>query len=166
MNTKTSNSKNTILNLTVAAEAAFLLWFILSAGEKLNTTVPQLQSSSSSESFIEGLFAGLHFQHSLSVLILQILVIIVVSRLLGWLMSLINQPTVIGEILAGIALGPSLLGMFFPEFTQFLFSVESLGNLEFLSQIGMILFMFIIGMKLDMGVIRQTAGCAGQRKIN
>jgi Kef-type K+ transport system membrane component KefB len=157
---KTGNNKNTILNLAVAAGVALLLWFILSAGQKLNTSVPQMQPSGSSGSFTEGLFAGLHFQHSLSVLILQILVIIVVSRLLGWLMSLINQPTVIGEILAGIALGPSLLGMFFPEFTQFLFPVESLGNLEFLSQIGLILFMFIIGMELDMGVIKQRAGSA------
>lgn len=160
MKTKTGNNKNTILNLAVAAGVALLLWFILSAGQKLNPGVPQLEPSGTSGSFADGLLAGLHFKHSLSVLILQILVIIVVSRLLGWLMSLINQPTVIGEILAGIALGPSLLGMFFPEFTQFLFPVESLGNLEFLSQIGLILFMFIIGMELDMGVIRQRAGSA------
>jgi Kef-type K+ transport system membrane component KefB len=69
----------------------------------------------------------------------------------------IGQPTVIGEIIAGIVLGPSLLGMYFPDFSAALFPVESLGNLKFLSQIGLILFMFVIGMELDIKVLKNKA---------
>jgi Kef-type K+ transport system membrane component KefB len=69
----------------------------------------------------------------------------------------IGQPTVIGEIIAGIVLGPSLVGMYFPEFSAALFPEESLGNLKFLSQIGLILFMFVIGMELDIKVLKNKA---------
>lgn len=65
-----------------------------------------------------------------------------------------GQPTVIGEIIAGIFLGPSLLGMWFPEYSTFLFPKESLGNLQLLSQIGLVLFMFVIGMELDLKVLK------------
>jgi Kef-type K+ transport system membrane component KefB len=68
----------------------------------------------------------------------------------------IGQPTVIGEIIAGIVLGPSLVGMYFPEFSAALFPEESLGNLKFLSQIGLILFMFV-GMELDIKVLKNKA---------
>jgi hypothetical protein len=64
--------------------------------------------------------------HPLAILILQIVAIISVSRLFGFLFHKISQPTVIGEIIAGVALGPSLLGLFFPEFSIFLFPAESL----------------------------------------
>jgi Kef-type K+ transport system membrane component KefB len=45
--------------------------------------------------------------------------------------------------------------MYFPEFSAFLFPKESLGNLQFLSQIGLILFMYIVGMELDLSVLRK-----------
>lgn len=99
----------------------------------------------------------LNFQHPLAILILQILTIILIARLFGWMMNKIGQPTVIGEIVAGIVLGPSLLGLFFPQFSNFLFPVDSLDNLQFLSQIGLILFMFIIGMELDVGILKRSA---------
>jgi len=73
------------------------------------------------------------------------------------MMNKIGQPTVIGEIIAGIFLGPSLLGLFFPQFSNFLFPTESLVNLQFLSQIGLILFMFIVGMELDVGILKRSA---------
>ena len=94
------------------------------------------------------------FSHPLSILILQIIVIIIVARLLGMLFGKIGQPTVIGEIIAGIILGPSLLGNYFPEISSFLFRPDSLKNLEILSQIGLVLFMFIIGMELDVKILR------------
>lgn len=64
---------------------------------------------------------------------------------------------VIGEILAGIVLGPSLVGTYFPEFSNLLFPEASLGNLQFLSQIGLILFMFVVGMELDLKVLQNKA---------
>lgn len=98
--------------------------------------------------------------NSLSILILQIIVIIIFSRALAWVMALIGQPTVIGEIIAGIMLGPSLLGLFFPETFSSLFPSNSLTNLELLSQVGLILFLFIIGMELDHGVFKKRAKAA------
>jgi Kef-type K+ transport system membrane component KefB len=85
-------------------------------------------------------------------LLAQIITIILVARLFGWICKKIGQPSVIGEIVAGIVLGPSLLGLYFPAFSAFLFPVQSLGNLQFLSQIGLILFMFVVGMELDLKV--------------
>ncbi len=98
-----------------------------------------------------------NWAHPLAVLLLQIIVIILVARMLGWLFRRIGQPTVIGEILAGILLGPSLVGHYFPEFSLNLFPAASLGNLQFLSQIGLILFMFVVGMELDLKLLKNQA---------
>jgi Kef-type K+ transport system membrane component KefB len=67
-----------------------------------------------------------------------------------------GQPTVIGEILAGIVLGPSILGHLAPEVTSFLFPPGSMVNISILSQFGLILFMFSIGMELDLSEVRKT----------
>jgi len=93
-----------------------------------------------------------------SMLLLQIISILIVSRLFGYLFAKIGQPTVIGEILAGIVLGPSLFGLFYPSAFHFLFAANSLGNLYILSQIGLILFMFTIGMDLNLGALKEKMG--------
>ena len=95
--------------------------------------------------------------HPLAILLLQILTIIVTAKIFGFLCKKIGQPSVIGEIIAGIVLGPSFVGMYFPEFSGFLFPKQSLGNLQFLSQIGLILFMFIVGMELDLNILKKKA---------
>ncbi len=149
------------INILIVAIIAAVLYFTFNAGELLEkgrSIGSSLQHPSNGATF--DLSKSFNFRHSLSILILQILVIVVFSRVLGRLMSLIGQPTVIGEIIAGIMLGPSLLGMFFPEVSAFLFPLESLSNLQFLSQIGLILFMFIIGMELDLGIIKKRAKAA------
>jgi len=89
-----------------------------------------------------------------AMLLLQIISILIVSRIFGYLFAKIGQPTVIGEILAGIVLGPSLLGYFYPDAFHFLFAAKSLGNLYILSQIGLILFMFTIGMELNINKLK------------
>lgn len=93
-----------------------------------------------------------------AMLLLQIISILIVSRIFGFLFAKIGQPTVIGEIIAGILLGPSLLGYFYPEAFNFLFAANSLGNLYILSQIGLILFMFTIGMDLNLGSLKNKMG--------
>ncbi len=98
-----------------------------------------------------------HLTHPLPMLLLQIIAILAVVRLFSYIFKLLGQPGVIGEICAGIALGPSLLGHFFPETFSFLFSPESLIPLNIISQIGLVLFMFIIGMELDLSIIRKKA---------
>ena len=101
-----------------------------------------------------------NLSHPLAILLAQIITIIFAARLFGWLCRRIGQPSVIGEIIAGIILGPSVIGMYLPEFSLTIFPAESLGNLQFLSQIGLILFMFVIGMELDLKVLRKRASDA------
>ncbi len=124
----------------------------LEIGEKIIT---KTNNSSSWDNFLESFKTNLH--HPLALLLAQIVTIILVARLFGWICMKIKQPSVIGEMIAGIVLGPSLVGMYFPEFSAFLFPKESLGNLQFLSQIGLILFMYIVGMELDLSVLRKKA---------
>jgi Kef-type K+ transport system membrane component KefB len=95
--------------------------------------------------------------HPLAILLAQIVTIIFVARIFGWICKKIGQPAVIGEIAAGIILGPSFVGVYFPELSAALFPLESLGNLQFLSQIGLILFMFMVGMELDLKVLKNKA---------
>src|SRR5512143_3181642 len=86
----------------------------------------------------------------LGVLLLQLIAIILAARLIGSLFRRIGQPAVIGEMVAGILLGPSLLGLVLPAAQAFLFPATSLGALGLLSQIGVILFMFVVGIDVDL----------------
>lgn len=96
----------------------------------------------------------------LSSLILQILAILVVARLCGFLIRRLGQPQVVGEILAGIFLGPSLLQPLAPEIHAFLFPQGSVQRLYFLSQIGILMFMFIVGLELDTKLLRSKVRSA------
>ncbi len=87
--------------------------------------------------------------HTVSLVLLEILVVIGVSRLIGLGFRAIKQPLVIGEIVAGIMLGPSLLGLVAPQITAGLFPAETAPILEVLAQVGLIFFMFLIGLELD-----------------
>ena len=95
-----------------------------------------------------------NLHHPLSILLIQIIAVLLMVRLFGFLFKHIGQPGVIGEIVAGIVLGPSVLGYFFPDVFQALFPPESLTNLELPSQVGLVLFMFVIGMELDFSVLK------------
>ncbi|HKV11874.1 MAG TPA: cation:proton antiporter [Thermoanaerobaculia bacterium] len=108
--------------------------------------------------FAQGLFENV--RHPLSRLLLQVLVIVAAARVLGSLFAKIRQPPVIGEMIAGILLGPSLLGLLAPGVQMFLFPKDSLGALQLLSQVGVILFMFVVGIELDLQHLRQKADAA------
>lgn len=82
-------------------------------------------------------------------LVLQIAVVLAVCRLVGTLFLKIQQPRVVGEMFAGIMLGPSLLGWIFPHTSAFIFPAPSLGFLNALSQIGVIIFMFLVGLGIN-----------------
>lgn len=82
-------------------------------------------------------------------ILIEVLVVIGGSRLVGWIFRSIDQPLVIGEIVAGIALGPSLLGWLAPDVSAALFPATAIPFLNVLSQIGLIFFMFLIGLELD-----------------
>jgi Kef-type K+ transport system membrane component KefB len=88
--------------------------------------------------------------NAIQTLLLQIAVILMLSRLLGLLMRYLHQPQVVGEMIAGIMLGPSLLGLIdHGRWMAGLFPSSSLENIEALSQLGVMLFMFLIGLELD-----------------
>src|SRR5690242_6463802 len=82
----------------------------------------------------------------LATLVLQIAVILTVCRVLGSIFHLLRQPRVVGELFAGILLGPSFLGWLAPRFSAVLFPPASLGYLNALSQVGLIIFMFLVGL--------------------
>ncbi len=103
---------------------------------------------------------GANLQEPLSRLLLQVIVIVLATRLVGTLFSRWGQPSVVGEVLAGILLGPSLLGWLWPGAASFIFPVESLGELKLLSQIGVCLFMFVVGLELEVSHLRQKAHTA------
>ncbi|MDR1882385.1 MAG: cation:proton antiporter [Prevotella sp.] len=96
----------------------------------------------------------------LAILLLQIVVILLAVRIFGWICQKTGQPTVVGEIFAGVVLGPSLFGYYFPQVSEFLFTASSLENIRYLSQIGLILFMFIVGMELNLKTIKNRANDA------
>jgi Kef-type K+ transport system membrane component KefB/nucleotide-binding universal stress UspA family protein len=87
-------------------------------------------------------------------LLLQVGVIVVFSRAVGWVFRQLRQPQVVGEMAAGIMLGPSLLGWLAPGLSRSLFPPESLGHLNSLSQVGLIVFMFLVGLELEPRLLR------------
>ncbi|MBG9378493.1 cation:proton antiporter [Panacibacter sp. DH6] len=127
---------------------------LLEAGNKNTNVTVAGTYAAFRDSFINS--AGL----ALPVLLLQIIVIVTAVRIFGWLFSKIGQPAVVGEIVAGVVLGPSVLGACMPDVSQFVFPASSMGNLQFISQVGLILFMFVIGLELDISIIRRQARSA------
>src|SRR5918993_2604936 len=150
--------KDSVFYIFIISASVFLMYWLMSRGSMLeigrDIVIPVSGKSQWSE-FLNSLSGNL--RHPLAILLLQIITIILAARLLGWVCKKIGQPTVIGEIAAGILLGPSFAGMYFPELSAALFPAASLANLQFLSQIGLILFMFVIGMELDLKVLKNQA---------
>lgn len=155
---------SSLFYIVIVAGLGFVIYWIAKQGSALQSaalTAQQLQTekntgnSSSFQVFTDSFKHGL--TDPFAVLLLQIIVIIASARLFGFLFKKIGQPAVIGEIVAGIILGPSILGFLFPQINVFLFPAASLGTLNFLSHIGLILFMFIIGMELDLKMILKQA---------
>ncbi|MCU0533721.1 MAG: cation:proton antiporter [Hydrococcus sp. Prado102] len=81
--------------------------------------------------------------------LVQVVFVIALSRIMGIGCRAIKQPLVIGEIIAGIMLGPSLLGLISPATADLLFPSSTLPFLNVLSEIGLIFFMFLIGLELN-----------------
>lgn len=141
---------------------AGLIWYVMQAGKVLKpaATVAWKQAVQQPAVITDN---GIWQQFSqnvkspLGLLLLQIIVILLVCKLFGALFTRLRQPSVVGEMVAGIFLGPSIMGHYFPGFSDFLFPTATLGNLQFLSQVGLALFMFIIGMELDIEKLKSKA---------
>jgi Kef-type K+ transport system membrane component KefB len=83
--------------------------------------------------------------------LIQVTIVILVARLAGAAAAAMRQPRAVGEIVAGLALGPSLFGYFFPELSQALFPADAAQTMWMISQIGLILLMFQIGSDFEFG---------------
>ncbi len=144
--------------ITIICILTIALFFIILGGSKLENELEITALNIEHENL--GDFSTLikaNLQHPLSILLIQIVVIIFVARIISWLFRKIGQPVVIGEIIAGIILGPSLLGLYFPEISNMIFPLKSLDNLHFVSQLGLVLFMFTVGLELDLRVLKSKA---------
>ncbi len=133
------------------------VWLILAVGLRLHPEA-MLPAPTSPTTFRGILWEN--FRTPLSILLTQIIVILTVAGLFRWLFRKIGQPPVMGEMIAGIVLGPSLLGLVFPQAMTFLFPATSLETLRLLSQIGVVLFMFIVGMELNVRHLREKGSAA------
>jgi Kef-type K+ transport system membrane component KefB len=133
----------------VAASGAVFLW-IRSAGEQLvgpGSAPPPLSPAASIAAS-----PGNPLLH----LLLALAVIIAVARVMGRLFEWMHQPAVIGEVLGGIMLGPSLLGRLAPGALATLLPPAVAPFLGLHAQVGVILYMFIVGLELDTRVIRKS----------
>jgi Kef-type K+ transport system membrane component KefB/nucleotide-binding universal stress UspA family protein len=101
------------------------------------------------------------FGHTLAALFIVIAIVMLVARLAGAAMVRLGQPRVMGEVLAGIALGPTLLGRIAPEVQASLFPVDVIPYVGAAANLGLIFYMFLIGLELDFsqlkGRVSQTA---------
>ncbi|MBO9152331.1 cation:proton antiporter [Chitinophaga sp. GCM10012297] len=158
--------RNHLLYPLIIGAFALFTWLIIAQGEKL----PERAATPLTNAIVQpapvapppaggNVLTELlhHAQHPLAILLMQIIVVLCVSRIFGYLARKIKQPAVVGEIVAGIVLGPSLLGWLSPAAMEAIFPAGSMSNLQFLSQIGLAFFMFIVGMELDISKVRQKA---------
>jgi Kef-type K+ transport system membrane component KefB len=89
--------------------------------------------------------------------LLALTVITVTARLMGWIFSRVGQPAVIGEVVGGILLGPSLFGRIAPEAAAFALPPDAAPLLSVIAQLGVILYMFLVGLELDLAVLKTRA---------
>lgn len=111
------------------------------------------------ESRLAGFTSALrtNLESPLGHLLVQLFVVIALAQIAGRVFKRMGQPAVVGEIVVGILLGPSLLGMLAPQVSAFVFPTDSLGTLRLLSQIGVCIFMFCVGMELDVKQMRRNS---------
>jgi Kef-type K+ transport system membrane component KefB len=101
-------------------------------------------------------YSQVHVNDFLHVLLALVLVI-AAARSLGAIFRLIHQPPVVGEMIAGILLGPSLLGQFAPHFSAYILPHSIAPLLNVISQVGVILYMFLVGLDVDLSALRTRA---------
>ena len=141
-----------IITLFIAISAIISL--IVLKGDNVAASNADGSTATFTDVFLKGL------QAPLPLLLQQMITILLAGRLMGFVFRKIGQPAVVGEMAAGILLGASFLGYYFPSVSAYLFKDSSLQVLNLLSQTGLILFMFIVGLELDFKMLRSKAGAS------
>ena len=137
------------------------VWAILGVGARLGPAGPTPVPASPAE--VPMTFRGVlweNFRTPLSILLTQIIAILAMAGLFRRLFRRLGQPPVMGEMVAGIVMGPSVLGLVHPPAVAFLFPATSMETLRQLSQIGVVLFMFIVGMELNVRQLKEKGSAA------
>ncbi|HEU5084211.1 MAG TPA: cation:proton antiporter [Acidimicrobiales bacterium] len=134
--------------LAIGAAVAIML-FLLRLGDGLTAPTPEEGAAGL------GVEEGHIDTHAVFwKLLLAIAVVIVAARLVGALFRRFGQPQVVGEIVAGVILGPTLLGEVWPAASDYVFNDDVMPFIEVFAQIGLVFFMFLVGAELDLRLIR------------
>ncbi len=130
-----------------------LIWGVLLYGESLTPAVAGTSAETAAK------VVATHKLSPLYHVLLALVSILLLGRWMGKLFAYFGQPRVIGEMVAGIMLGPSLLGQkwFWPDAQHFILPADVAPYLGIIAQIGVILYMFLIGLELNAGLIRSKA---------
>jgi Kef-type K+ transport system membrane component KefB len=130
-----------------------LIWAVLLYGQSLTPAV----ASTGAETAVKA--GAAHKLSPLYHVLLALVSILLLGRWMGKIFAYFGQPRVIGEMVAGIMLGPSLLGQkwFWPEAQHFILPADVALYLGIIAQIGVILYMFLVGLELNAGLIRSRA---------
>lgn len=99
--------------------------------------------------------AALIFAQPITLFIVQLFIIIVFTQGLGFLFRYIKQPSVVAEVVGGILLGPTVMGRI-PHFSARIFPTQSIPYLNLISTIGLILFLFLVGLEVDIGILKRN----------
>src|SRR6185369_12669765 len=132
--------------------------FVLLQGRRLEAAHPGTPASAAAAAPHPGVLEAL--RHPLPLLLVQLILVVVAARALGALFHRFGQPPVIGEIVAGILLGPSFLGAFAPGVFETLFPASAAALLKLFAEIGVLLFLFAVGLELDVDRLRGSAQTA------
>jgi Kef-type K+ transport system membrane component KefB len=135
--------KSVILYVFLVGIPLLFVFKIVQYGQSLTPDVVRVQPVAVSGPTTAGLMP-----HVL-ILLLQVGLVLALSRLVGCLFRRLRQPQVMGEMVAGILLGPSVFGIVLPSLSAALFPPGSLGFLSALSQIGLVFYMFLVGLRLE-----------------
>lgn len=100
-------------------------------------------------------------EHEVLVFLIQLILLVGLARVFGWIMKSVGQPAVVGELLAGVLVGPTIFGRLAPDAFDWVFGEETVGSVIFgMAWLGVILLLIVIGFETDLGIIARFKGAA------